>query len=47
VRYEGLPKGGRGYKEATADIERRIRALYDWLAVVHAQGRPRGLIPPL
>jgi len=47
VRYEGLPKGGRGYKEATADIERRIHGLFDWLEGVHARGRPRGETPPL
>ena len=47
VLFEGLPKGGRGYKEATAEIERRINVLFDWLADVHAQGRPRGLTPPI
>jgi 1-acyl-sn-glycerol-3-phosphate acyltransferase len=47
IRYEGLPKGGRGYKEATADIEHRIVTLFDWLADVHRRGRPRGLTPPL
>jgi 1-acyl-sn-glycerol-3-phosphate acyltransferase len=47
VRFEGLPKGGRGYKEATAEIERRLRVLVDWLAEVNAQGRPPGLTPPL
>jgi 1-acyl-sn-glycerol-3-phosphate acyltransferase len=47
VTFEGLPKGGRGYREATAEIERRINVLFDWLAEVHAQGRPRGLSPPL
>jgi 1-acyl-sn-glycerol-3-phosphate acyltransferase len=47
VRFEGLPKGGRGYKEATAEIERRIHALVAWLAEVHAEGRPKGLTPPL
>jgi len=47
VLFEGLPRNGRGYKEATADIERRIHALFDWLAGVHAQGRPPGLVPPL
>src|SRR6185437_3672226 len=35
LRFEGLPKGGRGYKEATAEIERRINVLFDWLADVH------------
>jgi 1-acyl-sn-glycerol-3-phosphate acyltransferase len=47
VLYDGLPKGGRGYKEATADIERRILTLFDWLADVHRRGRPKGLTPPL
>jgi 1-acyl-sn-glycerol-3-phosphate acyltransferase len=44
--FGGLPKNGRGYKEATAEIEVRIRALFDWLAGVHEQGRPKGLTPP-
>jgi 1-acyl-sn-glycerol-3-phosphate acyltransferase len=47
VRFDELPKNGRGYKQATAEIERRINVLFDWLADVHARGRPRGLIPPL
>jgi 1-acyl-sn-glycerol-3-phosphate acyltransferase len=44
---EGLPKGGKGYKEATVEIERRINVLFDWLAEQHAHGRPRGAVPPL
>jgi 1-acyl-sn-glycerol-3-phosphate acyltransferase len=47
VRFDDLPKNGRGYKEATAEIERRIRVLYNWLADVHARGRPPGEAPPL
>jgi 1-acyl-sn-glycerol-3-phosphate acyltransferase len=47
MRFEGLPKGGKGYKEATAEIERHVHALVDWLKDVHAQGRPRGLTPPV
>jgi hypothetical protein len=47
VRFEGLPKGGKGYKEATVEIERRINVLFDWLADVHARGRPRNEVPPL
>jgi 1-acyl-sn-glycerol-3-phosphate acyltransferase len=43
---EGLPKGGKGYKEGSLEIGRRIRVLFDWLADVHARGRPKGLIPP-
>jgi 1-acyl-sn-glycerol-3-phosphate acyltransferase len=47
VRFDGLPKNGRGYKEATAEIERRINVLFDWLADMHVRGYPPGLEPPL
>jgi len=47
LRFDGVPRGGRGYKEATVEIERRINVLFDWLADVHRNGRPRGLVPPL
>ena len=43
---EGLPPGGKGYKAGSVEIMRRIRVLWDWLAEVHAQGRPKGLVPP-
>jgi 1-acyl-sn-glycerol-3-phosphate acyltransferase len=47
LRFDNLPKNGRGYKEATVEIERRINVLFDWLADVHKQGRPKGLVPPV
>jgi 1-acyl-sn-glycerol-3-phosphate acyltransferase len=47
LRFDDVPKNGRGYKEATIEIERRINVLFDWLADVHAKGRPKGLEPPL
>ena len=47
LRFDGVPRGGRGYKEATVEIERRINVLFDWLAGVHRDGRPRRLVPPL
>ena len=47
MRFDDLPKNGRGYKQGTAEIERRINVLFDWLADVHAKGRPKGLTPPL
>lgn len=47
MTFAGLPRNGRGYKEATAEIERHIHALFDWLADVHLRGRPPGLVPPL
>lgn len=45
--FDDVPRGGRGYKEASAEIERRLNVLFDWLADVHAWGRPRGETPPL
>jgi 1-acyl-sn-glycerol-3-phosphate acyltransferase len=47
LELEGYPKGGRGYKEATTEIERRINVLFDWLADVHARGRPAHESPPV
>jgi 1-acyl-sn-glycerol-3-phosphate acyltransferase len=47
VAFAELPRNGRGYKEATVEVERRINVLFDWLADVHAQGRPPNLVPPL
>jgi 1-acyl-sn-glycerol-3-phosphate acyltransferase len=46
VRFDGLPKGAKGYREASVEVERRIHALHDWLAEVHALGRPRHATPP-
>jgi hypothetical protein len=43
---DGFPPGGKGYKAASQEIIRRIRVLFDWLAEVHAQNRPTGLLPP-
>ncbi|HEX7082759.1 MAG TPA: lysophospholipid acyltransferase family protein [Gaiellaceae bacterium] len=47
LRFEGLPKNGRGYKEATAEIQQRIHTLFEWLEDVHRRGRPQGLEPPV
>ena len=46
MRFEGLPKGGKGYREASAEIGAKLRELHDWLAELHALGRPRGATPP-
>jgi len=43
---EGLPKGGRGYREASAVVEQRIRGLWDFLVDMHAVGRPDAAPPP-
>ena len=41
MTFDGLPKGGRGYKEASALLQAEIRRLFDWLVDVHRLGRPR------
>jgi 1-acyl-sn-glycerol-3-phosphate acyltransferase len=46
LTFEGLPRGGKGYKEASAEIQREIRKLWEWLAGIHALGRPRDATPP-
>jgi len=46
LSFDGLPLGGRGYREASHEIERRIRELWEWLVEVHRQGRPRDATPP-
>ena len=45
MTFDGLPKGGRGYKEASALLQTEIRRLFDWLVEVHSLGRPDG-VPP-
>jgi 1-acyl-sn-glycerol-3-phosphate acyltransferase len=47
VRFDGLTPGGSAYREVTAEIERRIRALWAFLVDMHASGRPRDSQPPL
>jgi 1-acyl-sn-glycerol-3-phosphate acyltransferase len=44
--FDGLPRGGRGYTEASLEIERKIRELWEWLVELHEAGRPRDAVPP-
>jgi 1-acyl-sn-glycerol-3-phosphate acyltransferase len=46
MTFDGLPKGGRGYREASALVQAEIRRLFDWLVEQHELGRPRGATPP-
>jgi 1-acyl-sn-glycerol-3-phosphate acyltransferase len=45
MTFDGLPKGGKGYKEASALIQTEIRRLFDWLVEMHRVGRPDGTPP--
>jgi len=46
MRFDGLPRNGRGYREASAEIERELRRLWEFLVDAHRLGRPAGLVPP-
>lgn len=46
MTFEGLPRGGKGYKEASLVVERKINELWQWLGEMHELGRPRDAIPP-
>ena len=46
MSFEGLPRGGKGYKEASVEIAGEIRRLRDWLVGIHELGRPRDATPP-
>jgi 1-acyl-sn-glycerol-3-phosphate acyltransferase len=46
MSFDGLPKNARGYREASAEIERELRRLWEWLVELHALGRPRNAVPP-
>jgi 1-acyl-sn-glycerol-3-phosphate acyltransferase len=46
MRFDGLPKNGKGYREASTEIQRELRRLWDWLVEIHELGRPRHAVPP-
>jgi 1-acyl-sn-glycerol-3-phosphate acyltransferase len=46
MHFDGLPRGGKGYREASLEIERELRRLWDWLVVQHEAGRPREVTLP-
>jgi 1-acyl-sn-glycerol-3-phosphate acyltransferase len=46
ITFEGLPRGGKGYRDASKEVERKIRELWGWLVEVHELGRPRDATPP-
>ncbi len=46
MSFEGLPRGGKGYREASLEIEHELEGLWRWLVELHALGRPRDATPP-
>ena len=45
MKLQGMPKGGKGYKEASGLVQAEIRRLFDWLVEMHRLGRPDGTPP--
>jgi 1-acyl-sn-glycerol-3-phosphate acyltransferase len=39
MTFDGLPRGGKGYKEASHVLQGEIRRIWEWLVEIHAQGR--------
>ena len=46
MSFEGLSRGGNGYREASAEIEAELNRLWAWLRDLHEAGRPRHAVPP-
>jgi 1-acyl-sn-glycerol-3-phosphate acyltransferase len=46
MRFEGLPRNGRGYREASAQIEQELHRQWAWLRDLHEAGRPAVATPP-
>jgi 1-acyl-sn-glycerol-3-phosphate acyltransferase len=46
LRFDGLPRGAKGYREASQELQRELHRLWSWLRDLHAAGRPREAVPP-
>jgi 1-acyl-sn-glycerol-3-phosphate acyltransferase len=46
LRFDGLPKGGKGYREASDHVQAKLQELHSWLREMHELGRPRHATPP-
>jgi 1-acyl-sn-glycerol-3-phosphate acyltransferase len=46
MSFDGLSRNAKGYREASTEIQREIRGLWDFLVELHALGRPRSATPP-
>jgi 1-acyl-sn-glycerol-3-phosphate acyltransferase len=46
MHFDGLPRNAKGYREASAEIQREIARLWEFLRELHELGRPRVATPP-
>jgi hypothetical protein len=46
LHFDGLPRGGKGYREASAQVQAKLQELHSWLGEMHELGRPARATPP-
>jgi len=46
LHFEGLPKGGKGYRDASQQVQAKLVELHSWLREMHELGRPARATPP-
>ncbi len=46
IHFDGLPKGAKGYREGSAQVQEKIHELHAWLGEMAELGRPRKATPP-
>lgn len=46
MRFDGLPRGAKGYRLASEEIEAELHRLWAWLRDLHEAGRPPVATPP-
>jgi 1-acyl-sn-glycerol-3-phosphate acyltransferase len=46
LSLDGLPRNSKGYRQGSAEIQRELRRLWEFLVRMHELGRPRVAIPP-
>jgi 1-acyl-sn-glycerol-3-phosphate acyltransferase len=46
MRFEGVPRSGKGYREASGLIQEEIHRLWQFLVEMHELGRPKTATPP-
>jgi hypothetical protein len=46
MRFEGLARSGKGYREASGLIQEEIHRLWQFLVEMHELGRPATATPP-
>ena len=46
MRFDSLPRNASGYRDASAEVGRELRRLWDFLVEMHELGRPLAALPP-